>query len=75
MSANDNERVIKQIVDTLRDHPSDLDTLRDIITMYGNIERNKAFQEILAISVSINTSLADYCCSIREISERPYCAI
>lgn len=72
MTANDNEQVIQQIVDTLKRNPADINELRKIIALYGGIERNKAFQEILDISISIVTTLPDYCASIRALAERPY---
>ena len=76
--ANQNhEKVITQIIAALSYNPQagTIAELRRIILKYAEIERNRVFQDVLAIPITIHTSLPDYCACIRELAEQPYNAI
>ena len=76
--ANQNhEKVITQIIAALSYNPQagTMAELRRIILKYAEIERNRVFQDVLAIPITIHTSLPDYCASIRELAEQPYNAL
>jgi|GEM_PF-3912012 len=77
-TVNDNrEKVITQIISALSYNPQGgtMDELRRIILKYAEIERNRVFQDVLAIPITIHTSLADYCAKVRDLAEQPYNAI